>query len=515
MGSESVPRRSRPLVRRVGAVVSAVLLLGATAGVVLAGESVPVPGAREVPPPRVAVPATTTTLACAGAPSLVAGEGMAVDPALEPGDVQTTTRVRALTLPRAEGAAPAATYAPLDGQEEELDDTGTLRLLDAETEEPGTLRAEPAGDRRALATGATVARTDAGDLRGLLATPCLGPGTSTWLVGGSTETGSSAELVLSNTGLTPATVDLAAWGSTGPLGATRASGILVPPQSQERVLLEGTVDADPHLALRVDVTGGAVAASVQTHEMTGVVPAGLASVVPAAPPATELTVPGVVLTEQDAASSALRVVNPGQEAAEVRVVLLGPDGRSPVGGAESVVVEPGGVHDVSLAGVEPGSYGVNVVSDVPVTAGALVTRVGEPGALDPDIPPTDRAWSAAAEPLTSGTVTVPDALPGTSALVVTNPSGWTQTVTVQPMNARNRQEEAVLEVPSWSTVRWVVRGGDVAGLRLTAESEAESADPGVVASLVLTAEADDGELISVLPVLEDPEDAEAVPVDLG
>src|SRR5699024_11044827 len=79
------------------------------------------------------------------------------------------------------------------------------------------LEADPADDVVALATGTSVAVTETGDLRGLVATACQTPVTSAWLVGGSTEPGDSAQLVLSNVGETPASVTLSGWGSTGAL----------------------------------------------------------------------------------------------------------------------------------------------------------------------------------------------------------------------------------------------------------------------------------------------------------
>ncbi|MEK8228056.1 DUF5719 family protein [Oerskovia sp. M15] len=71
----------------------------------------------------------------------------------------------------------------------------------------------PVDTRIAASVGST---TTAGDLRGLAAASCTAPDISQWLVGGSTEVGSSAQLVLQNPGRTPATVRLSVWGRPVP-----------------------------------------------------------------------------------------------------------------------------------------------------------------------------------------------------------------------------------------------------------------------------------------------------------
>src|SRR5690625_3843530 len=156
------------------------------------------------------------------------------------------------------------------------------------------LAAEPQDDVVALASGTAVAVTESGDLRGLTATPCLAPAASAWIVGGSTEPGHSAQLVLSNAGETPATVTLTGWGSTGPLDLTAAGAVLVPPGEQRVVLLEALV-TDPRPAVLVEASGGEVTAVVQDSRLRGLVPAGTDLVGPTVPPAETVVVPGAFL----------------------------------------------------------------------------------------------------------------------------------------------------------------------------------------------------------------------------
>src|SRR5699024_2888162 len=85
---------------------------------------------------------------------------------------------------------------------------GALSSLSGELASPGVLTIEPVGDRVGTGGGAVVARTDAGDLRGLAAATCVAPGAASWLVGGSTELGSTARLTLTNPGPVPVSVDV-------------------------------------------------------------------------------------------------------------------------------------------------------------------------------------------------------------------------------------------------------------------------------------------------------------------
>ncbi|MFH5824184.1 DUF5719 family protein [Georgenia sp. AZ-5] len=508
--------RGRVVLRRAGATTSALVLLAAAAGIVVAGEYLPAADATDVAAPRVDVPAGTFTAVCAGPPSQVGDAGMSVDPELA-GDVTSTTRTQLLTLPREDAAAAEGAYTLVGGgAPQQLARTGEVRGAVVEPTGAGLLEAEPAGDLTALAAGATVARTDAGDLRGLTATACEAPATTTWLVGGSTEVGDSAQLVLTNPGQTPATVDVAVWTSLGATVAPLLSGVVVAPGEQTTVLLEAAVTADPQLALRVDASGGEVTAVVRDHQLDGVVPAGIDNVTTARAPALTQTIPGVVLAEsdvEDSASSLVRLVNPGEEVATAAVRLLGPDGEQSIPGAEAVELYPGAVVDITLAGIAPGAYGVEITSDQPVTGAVQLARTGRPGQLDPDVAPVDRAWTPAAAPLNSGTLLVPGAgdVVGAASVTLTNPGDAEVRAELVPVSAAGAVGEPVaVTVPARGTAATATAdlGDDVAAVHVRAEGA------GVAAAVVLTAPAADGELISVLPAISDPHDDRSVRVEV-
>nr|KEP22524.1 hypothetical protein DA06_20385 [Georgenia sp. SUBG003] len=307
------------------------------------------------------------------------------------------------------------------------------------------------------------------------------------------------------------------WTTIGLADAARLAEIVVAPQSETAVLLEGVATGDPALALRVDASGGQVAARVQDVQLDGLVAAGADVVTPAAPPALTVTVPGVVLAESsmdDPASSAVRLVNPGEETATATVRLLGPGGEVAVPGAEDVVLDPGAVLDLTLAGVAPGAYAVEITGDRPVTGAVVLARVGEPGEIDPDVAPVERAWSPSAEPARSGVLVTPGLgdLVDAATLVLTNPGEDDVEAELVPVGEGGALGDPVaVTVPGRSTVTTDAAelADGTAAVQVRTEGRA-----GVLAASVLTAEAGDGELVGVLPLSPDPHAARSVHVDV-
>src|SRR5699024_9068701 len=174
---------------------------------------------------------------------------------------------------------------------EEVTRSGTARMAHrTEVVAASVLEAAPIDGAVALAAGTSVARTESGDLRGLSAAPCQAPGTSAWLVGGSTEPGDSAQLVLSNAGQTPASVTLRGWGSTGEVDLSAAGSVLVPPGAQRIVLLEALA-ADPRMAVHLTASGGEVTGLVQDSRLRGLVPGGTDLIPPAVAPTETVVMP--------------------------------------------------------------------------------------------------------------------------------------------------------------------------------------------------------------------------------
>ncbi|GAA2726046.1 DUF5719 family protein [Cellulomonas aerilata] len=419
---------------RLGRVVSGVGVAALLGGVTALGLRLPAAAPADDVRTVVPVPPTATTLVCPG-PVVLAADDAASDAAFDPAPVETRTTLRAVSLPPSpdEGEpstgtssdastetepapdAPAAEVSPLGGGAPlvTLDDR-SVGGLDA-VPGPTLVRAEPAGDVAVTAGAASASITTQGDLRGLAAASCRAPAASTWLVGGSTEIGSSALLVVANPGRTPAEVSLDLWGPTGALDPAGASTFLVAPGEQRGVLLEGVAAEQRRVAVHVSAAGGVVSAHVQDSRLNGFTPAGTDLVTAGTEPATRQVLTGVVVpasTLEEPDTALVRVLAPGRDRAVVRLTVLGPDGPVSLPGAERLDLGPGEVTDVSLAGLPAGAYTVVVDADTAVVAGAMLTREGNPVELG-DVPTLERAWAAAVPVGETGVVAVPGGVVGT------------------------------------------------------------------------------------------------------
>lgn len=394
------------VVRRAAAAGGALLCALAVGALATTGTADPGGAARDAAPAvddarSVPVAATETGLVCP-TPAQLAQPDVG-DDAFSAAPVATTTTLTAAVLDGADGEQPAATT--LDG-EEEAELTGPLEqgadaaVLDGRLPGARVLRLTPGPATYAAATVASV--TTEGDLRGLVAGPCVEPAVEHWLVGGSTSVGSSGRLVLQNPGRTAATVTLQAWGASGPVVLGSQSLVIVPPGEQVVTMLEAVAPDQSRLALHVTAEGGRVGAYVQHHRIEGLVPAGADLVVAGGAPSRTTAVSGVTSTGEtvdDPHAPRLDVLTPGDRAGTAHLAVLGPDGPVRLRGGEELPLEPGQVTTVPLGGLPAGSYTVVVDADVPVVAGAAVDRKGTAAEGDGvaaviDEDPYDRAWLA-------------------------------------------------------------------------------------------------------------------------
>ncbi|WP_353708705.1 DUF5719 family protein [Cellulosimicrobium sp. ES-005] len=442
--------RRRGVVRRVtttGAGLVGMLAVGAVAAFGSTGATL-VPAA---PPPadpveRVAVEPAPEVTVCPGPARLTDPETVG-DAQFGPAPVGTESSLRAVVA-----GAGSAEIGAFDGTAARTGARALDRAPDADVtvstvEDPGagsvlTVRpGEGAAPRVAASVGSV---TTAGDLRGLAAASCARPGISQWLVGGSTQIGSSTQLVLQNPGLTPAVVQVDVWGQGGAAVLSGGGQQLVGPGEEVVTLVEAAAPEQRRLVVHVAATGGLVSAYLQHSTLDGLVPLGVDYVVPGADPAHDLALAGVASIGEavdDPHAPQLRLLAPGDQAGTAQVTVYGADGPVPLRGVEDVALTPGVVTDVSLGGLPAGSYAVAVHADVPVVAGASVDRRGE---ADPDLlheeRQYDRAWIAAralVPPAEDAPAVADDARAGQVALV----PGTTSVLTLAAVPATGPAED--------------------------------------------------------------------------
>ena len=142
----------------------------------------------------------------------------------------------------------------------------------------------------------------------------------------------------------------------------------------------------------------------------------------------------------------LRVLNPGDKTAHVKVTLLGKSGPVQCAPASGLNVKAGQVADLPLGGLSQGTYGVKIDSDQPVSAAALSTSQGSeyPELSGQHI--HDFTWSQAQTG--QGGVAMLPRQDVTSQLLLTNPSAKSKQVT---LSAIGSNWTSTLTLPALST----------------------------------------------------------------
>ncbi|GAA4720642.1 DUF5719 family protein [Isoptericola chiayiensis] len=401
-------------------------------------------GTREVP-----VDPSETHLVCPRPVSLPQGADVGDDQFSASQDV--ASGLAAVVL----GADGAETRGLGGGREAELTGGADADVLTTPVERPRVLSAMPQGSalRAAAATGSV---TTAGDLRGLAAASCQEPATEHWLVGGDSEVGSSALLVVQNPSARPAAVAVQVYGPNGPVAVGGQGEFTVAAGEQEVVRLDSLAPEQRRLAVHVAASGTRVTATMQIQAIDGLVPAGVDLVEAGAAPGDVVAVDGVVSRGEeleDDHAPVLWLLNPGDRSGTARLTVLGPDGPVTLRGAEQVELAAGAVTAVPVGGLPAGTYTVRVDADVSVAAAARVSVPGEqPEDSVVDGTPHDVAWSAGQVlPDPGAPVAAQVALPPTAA-------GATVALTaVPPAGADDVTGELT------ATVRGVDAAGDVAG----------------------------------------------------
>lgn len=326
--------------------------------------------------------------------------------------------------------------------------------------------------------GAMVAYSDSGDLRSLTAGGCVQSSVTSWIVGGATIVGSSSTLYVANPGNTTVNVKVTAWGASGEISLPSDGQLSIAPGKATQLALENSADADPQLALRVQAEGGRVAAWVASQKLDGESAAGSDIITSTASAGTSLTIGALSIdkaaseiTPQAAAADAaatpsptpsasadsldlsgalneprLRVLNPGDKTAHVKVTLLGKSGPVQFAPASALNVKAGQVADLPLGGLAQGTYGVKIDSDQPVSAAALSTSQGSeyPELSGQHI--HDFTWSQAQTG--QGGVAMLPRQDVTSQLLLTNPSAQPKQVT---LSAIGSNWTSTLTLPALST----------------------------------------------------------------
>lgn len=326
-----------------------------------------------------------------------------------------------------------------------------------------------------LIAGAESVTITADDLAGYAALPCGVPRLESWLVGGSIETGASDIVILTNAAEVPSTVTLSVYGTTR---STRT--IVVAPRTQVSLPLTSFATDDDAPVVNVTAVGAPIRAVLQSSLVRVLDPAGIDLQDAVAGPQQRFVFTGVQAFPaggDDAEMAVVRLLSPDADA-NVRVRVQA-EGTTATVDEFTVPLKAHQPAQVSLSGLEPGQYTVEVEADVPVVA---AIRLQDGFGLDSDF-----AWITPAPEIDTDVLfTVPTG--PTPRLQVANTSDKEATVTLEPLDGGQSME---LVIPAGETSGLDLEPGTTYRMRTTAP---------VHAAVTLTAPG----ALAVLPVQGSP-----------
>lgn len=417
------------------------------AAVVAGATLLPLPTLSETPAGRVVTPvALDQQRVCAGSLLQLNGDSGASATSVTAGSA-------ARTVTAAGSTGSGAVQKPT---------TDSLKGSDGAASKPLLVTAEAKGSTTVPAVAAAQsAASSTSALKGFAASPCAEPTSSTWLVGGSTETGRTSLINLVNASDVNSTVDLAVYGEDGKVEGPGLTGIVVAPGSQKVVPLSGFATGLASPVVHVVSRGGQISSSLQVSVVRTLEAGGLDTVSASASPSRSVTVPGVIVHSDNALQTAtgkdgygdllpiLRTYVPGSVNARIAIEMRTADGT---GATFSVTAQAGQVTDIPLDGLATGQYTAFVTSNVPVVAGTRTSTLARDGDID-------LAWAAAAPSLSGSTLFAVPTGPS-PRLVVANP---TSKVVSATLSVRGKSATR-LQVPSGGSVAVALSPGAVGSL---------------------------------------------------
>lgn len=318
-----------------------------------------------------------------------------------------------------------------------------------EEESAVALVAEPDGEDRvdvAAAGSATVADED---LRGYAASPCRPALMESWLVAGSTATGSADLVLLSNPGDVAATVQLTVYGAQGAIEPPGGADVVVAAGSQRIIPLAGLILGEASPVVRVTAVGAPVHASVQSSITRGLIAGGVEQTSAVSAPQTSQVITGVGVAdepEDDEPGTVLRLLAPVTDTtATVRVTAS--DALQSVVVERTIELAAGIPTEAELGGLEVGQYTVEVTGEVELLASVWqATGSGEAA---------DFAWYMPAPELGTPSTFATPAGPEPQ-LTLANVTDTEMTVAIAAIDGSDEQEVVVAARTS-TTVRLTAR----------------------------------------------------------
>jgi hypothetical protein len=223
-----------------------------------------------------------------------------------------------------------------------------------------------------------------------------------WFVGGAADVTSKGRLILVNSGLSSAIVDIEVWNEIG-LQPTKA--ITIKANSYVEVGVDSLAPGSQSLVIKTITRAGRVTSYLIDERGRGLRALGGDIVNFARQASKEVYIPAIPHTVRKVGSKlvelphALRILVPGEIDARITVSVYSTDGSFIPAGFESKVIKSGSVATLDLNPNLPASkFGVKISSDEPIVASVFSQTISEGK--------SDFIWSTAAAELSQSNFSV-------------------------------------------------------------------------------------------------------------
>lgn len=232
------------------------------------------------------------------------------------------------------------------------------------------------------------------------ATLCSSSQTQQWFVGGAADVTSKGRLILVNSGLSSAIVDVEIWNE---IGVQPAKAVTIKANSYSEIGIDSLAPGSRSVVIKTSTRAGRVTSYAIDERGRGLKALGGDLINFASKAESEVFIPAIPHTVKKDRNKtielphSLRVLVPGEVDARISVTVFSTDGTFIPAGLENKLVKSGSVVTLDLNPNMPASkFGVKISSDEPIVASVFSQTVAEGK--------SDFIWSTAAPQLTEFTL---------------------------------------------------------------------------------------------------------------
>jgi hypothetical protein len=204
------------------------------------------------------------------------------------------------------------------------------------------------------------------------ATICTVSDPITWFVGGTANVTSQSKIVLVNSGLSDAVVDLTSYSENGP---TQTLPVSVKSSSEKIIRVDALDPGSDRIVVKVETRSGRVTAFLLDERVRGLTNVGGDFVASAGSPSKEILIPALPIKVGNGSTvrHRVRIMTTGKIDATASIEIISPDGVFIPVGFGNLNLSPQIVRDIDLSEIDLGSktFALKISSSEPVVGGVF------------------------------------------------------------------------------------------------------------------------------------------------